>query len=138
MNLNGRSRVIENGGFPINFDRQREQEDAQRDLLTRALVLAGIFQALCVKIDERREGAIMLSPCIQRALVSKWLELTAQKADRFLISRADNINSLNWWRSNSFGGEPIGRSHAAPAEVECSGSHQGREGWTRRAQIVDE
>ncbi len=45
----GQYHVVENSGFPINFDRTKEQEAVHEIILTRALVLTGIFQALCVK-----------------------------------------------------------------------------------------
>jgi hypothetical protein len=120
--LNERTHIIENGGFPINFDRYREQENAEEIVLTRALVLAGIFQAMCVKSSQRRENALMLSPGIQRALVLKWLDLTGQKPQKFLDD-ADGIDNLGWWRHNSFGEEPVNnrvRVRARLNEVETA------------------
>jgi hypothetical protein len=107
IRLGEQTHVLENGGFPINFDRKKEQECAPEIVLTRALVLAGIFQAMCVKVNRRRETELMLSPSIQRALVLKWLELNEQKVEKYLGFSDRAVDRLDWWRENSFGETPI-------------------------------
>lgn len=96
--------IVENGGFPVNFDRTVEQECAEEIVLTRALVLAGIFQALCVKVKERRENLLMLSPSIQQSLVLRWLRMTGRSPLHF-DSTAD-IEVLSWWKIHSSGELP--------------------------------
>jgi hypothetical protein len=96
--------IVENGGFPINFDRSVEQESPEEIVLTRALVLAAIFQALCVKVKEKRENALMLSPSMQQSLVSQWLEQTGKNCSDFGVD--GGIGSLNWWKGHSFGDVP--------------------------------
>ena len=90
---------VENGGFPVNFDRRTEQETPDEIALTRALVLAGVFQALCVKVKERHENFLMLSPTIQQVLVHQWLELTRKSATDFGVTA--DIGSLDWWKDHS-------------------------------------
>ena len=98
------SHFLENGGFPINFDRVSEQENAEEIVLTRALVLAGIFQALCVRMRDKRDDVLMLSPSLQQSLVAQWLGLTSQDRGRFEIG--GDIGALEWWRSRSSGIAP--------------------------------
>lgn len=92
---------VENGGFPLNFDRTKEQEGAEEIVLTRALVLAGIFQALCVKVKERRENVLMLSPSLQQALVYQWLGVTKKSPSQF--DAGADVGTLDWWINQSFG-----------------------------------
>jgi hypothetical protein len=56
----GQTHYIENGGFPINFDRQEEQESAEEIALTRALVFAGVFQAVRMKQMRSYPDVLML------------------------------------------------------------------------------
>jgi hypothetical protein len=107
IRLGEQTHIVENGGFPINFDRKTEQESAPEIVLTRALVLAGIFQAMCVKLNQRRETELMLSPSIQRALVFKWLELNGRTVEKYLGLCDSAVDRLDWWRENSFGETPI-------------------------------
>jgi hypothetical protein len=106
VKLGEHTHSIANGGFPINFDRKEEAETAEQIVLTRALVLSGIFQALCVKSGRYWKDALKLSPSIQKALVLKWLGLTGQSAETFVSGGDGAIGDLNWWRENSFGEEP--------------------------------
>ena len=107
VSYEGQTHIVENGGFPINFDRNIEQEGPEDIVLTRALVLAGIFQAMCVKTNLRQQDAIMLSPSVQKALVFKWLELTGQKVYKYLGSSDHAADKLDWWKRNSCGQAPI-------------------------------
>jgi hypothetical protein len=117
IGLGEQTHIVENGGFPINFDRTKEQEGAKEIVLTRALVLAGILQAMCVKINQRRETELMLSPCLQRAVVFKWLEINGNKVEQYLGSSEGDVEGLDWWRKNSFGQTPVDEKMQVRAEL---------------------
>jgi hypothetical protein len=120
VNFHGTHRhFIENGGFPINFDRVMEQEGPDEIALTRALVLAGIFQALCVKVKERRENFLMLSPSLQRALVQQWLHLTGKSAADFGIGA--DIGALDWWKTHSSGECPTPKPGVSDPQMQSIG-----------------
>jgi hypothetical protein len=119
VNFRGTHRhFIENGGFPINFDRVVEQESPDEIALTRALVVAGIFQALCVKVKERRENFLMLSPSLQRALVQQWLHLTGKSAADFGIGA--DIDSLDWWKTHSSGKCPVPKPGVSDSQMQLT------------------
>lgn len=64
--------TVLNGGFPINFDRVQEWELFDEIIITRKLVLEGLFQALPL-IGQQPRG-IMLNPAAQLRIVNEWLE----------------------------------------------------------------
>jgi hypothetical protein len=99
---NGQVHYIENGGFPINFDRQVEQESEDEIALTRALVLAGVLQAACLKNTHSHSDALMLSPSIQKFVVETWMKHTHAKLHEFDIAESD-FDTLDWWQKNSGG-----------------------------------
>ena len=101
----GRCHTVENSGFPINFDRIEEQEGTDEIILTRALVLTGIFQAVCVNVNKPRNDLLRLSPSIQKRLVEQWLAMTGQCAENFHLRKTD-IKALKWWTENSYGDSP--------------------------------
>ena len=116
VNYKGQTHFIENGGFPINFDRKTEHESPWEIVLTRALLLAGILQAMCVKTSQPQQDAIMLSPSLQKALVLKWLELTAQDVHRYLGPGDHRTELLDWWKCHSGGESSIAhRGQPRPA-----------------------
>lgn len=72
---------ILNGGFPINFDREKEWEPAEDIALTRCLLYIGIMQAaelLHTRADT--EGIYTLDQTAQEKTLARWLE-TKQAGD---------------------------------------------------------
>ena len=63
---------ILNGGFPVNFDREREWEKFDEIVLTRRLCLAALSQA--TSLFGSPAGAVMLDPTVQHQIVEDWLE----------------------------------------------------------------
>jgi hypothetical protein len=94
--------IVENGGFPINFDRNTEWERPSEIALTRALMLAGILQAMCLPMPNRKEWNIQLSPKVQMDLVCRWLAICDRTSEEFGISTAD-AHSARWWEKGSLG-----------------------------------
>ena len=86
---NGPEHVILNGGFPINFDCRTEREPAAAMLLTRALMAAGIVQA--IKSVEMKPGAYALDPVCQQEVVRRWAARTG------LVQSAAIPTSVDWW-----------------------------------------
>jgi hypothetical protein len=102
IELNGRKpQLVENGGFPINFDREKEWEWPSEIGLTRALMLAGILQAMCVHLPSN-DWNIQLSTAAQQHLVQSWLALCGKQPEDFGVAPAD-LSSLSWWSSESLG-----------------------------------
>ncbi len=91
--------VVHNWGFPINFDRQREWEPAEHIILTRALLYAAIVQAMYLNV-ELQGGVVILSPYIQRRIVSHWLEACGTSSQNFGVSLPE-MRDMNWWGRNS-------------------------------------
>jgi hypothetical protein len=94
--------IVENGGFPINFDRTKEWETPSEIALTRALMLGGVLQAMCLPMPNRKEWNIQLSPKVQMDLVSKWLSICERTTEQFGVSFEDAHN-LAWWQKASLG-----------------------------------
>jgi hypothetical protein len=96
--------VLLNGGFPLNFDRERERESPARIQLTRELTYASVLQAaLCV--DGRKErGGIKLDAATQEALVHAWL----RRSDAASLFPNWHPHGTAWWRLHSIG-EPARR-----------------------------
>jgi release factor glutamine methyltransferase len=65
--------VVLNGGFPINFDRQREWEQDDEIRLTRRLVLEGLDQTERIPLHTPGKG-LMLDPRRQLRVLTDWLE----------------------------------------------------------------
>jgi hypothetical protein len=93
---------IMNGGFPINFDRRREWEAASEIVVTRALVLLGMLQALCVppRVADGQVEALALAA--QRKLVQSWLELENKTPEAFGVEPGD-FDKVSWWWRPSHG-----------------------------------
>lgn len=102
--LNGGNLEVEiiNGGFPINFDRNTEWEATHEIQLTRALLYAGIAQALALGNHPRPPSrTIMLDPHIQKDIVKTWLDLPANRDD---VTRYISHNPhIDWWIKESGG-----------------------------------
>jgi hypothetical protein len=93
------SHSILNGGFPINFDREREWEEESEVALTRALMLAGVYQALADIGHHVIEGSniVPLGIETQKNLVDRWLDINGLSTEQFGVARAD-FNDREWWR----------------------------------------
>ena len=98
----GQTHYVENGGFPINFDREEEQEGPDEIALTRALVFTGVLQAIYLKKVRSYKDALMLSPRAQQYIVEAWMSLTGSEPEQFGVASADVLN-LKWWQENSGG-----------------------------------
>jgi hypothetical protein len=94
--------VLENGGFPVNFDRCKEWETESEIFLTRALVLLAFWQSLYLPMPRSRNEAFKLSPEGQQFLVAKWLPHLAMDCEDFGVRRFD-FRALKWWAANSGG-----------------------------------
>ncbi len=112
---------VENGGFPINFDRIAEQEEPAEIALTRALVLAGIAQAICIDTRRKYKESIKLSPQIQNHVVTLWLRELSMRSEDFGVDKS-SLNNPAWWDHNSEGclltGENVRYSWALPSKPE--------------------
>jgi len=89
--------TVLNGGYPINFDRQREWEKFEEIILTRMLVLEGLVQAKQLIGGDGR--AVMLNPSRQLEIVHKWLD---QVPDRQNL-RVPEILDENFFAKHSEG-----------------------------------
>lgn len=94
--------IIENGGFPINFDRQYEWEDHSQIALTRALVLLGILQATTGESVRNSRRFDVLDPHGQQVLVRHWLKANGANAADFGVD-AQDFEDLHWWQRQSSG-----------------------------------
>jgi S-adenosylhomocysteine hydrolase len=108
INTSKGTSVVMNGGFPINFDRKYEWEKKQDIVLTRALILIGILQAISIEVYGKYDDSIMLAPKAQRALVEKWIMEDREAVTRDAISEElDKIytdaQNESWWIAMSSG-----------------------------------
>lgn len=71
----GRCTVL-NGGFPFNFDGRTEREPPEHMALTRALMAAGVVQALSAGLPDagRSPAYIDLESAVQREVALRWTE----------------------------------------------------------------
>lgn len=67
--------TILNGGYPINFDRNYEWEGQNNIQLTRALIYAGVYEALLNKNGGAKLQSLQSE--LETSVVNKWLELRA-------------------------------------------------------------
>jgi hypothetical protein len=96
----GTRHVVENGGFPLNFDRSHEWETGQEILLTRALILLSFCQSLTLTRRRERAQVLTLTPAGQQQLVKAWLDDMGRKCTDFGVSELD-FRSVRWWQKNS-------------------------------------
>lgn len=96
----GPSYVIENGGFPVNFDRHNEWESNDQIALTRGLVLLGILQATTLPTTRNTRRFDILDSQAQQKLVEIWLEANAKTPEDFGIDNRQ-FRDLDWWDFNS-------------------------------------
>lgn len=94
--------TVLNGGFPINFDRQREWETVEEISLTRALVLLGVLQALCARDQVELGHAWPLDVQAQIGVIAAWLPMVERRFADFGVSRWE-YESRDWWEKRSAG-----------------------------------
>ena len=96
---------ILNGGFPINFIASTNGRRKVRVALTRALVLAGIYQALADLGTHAIEGSniVPLGVETQKNLVDRWLDINGMSTEQFGVERAD-FDDREWWLKECFNG----------------------------------
>ena len=100
--------VVLNGGFPINFDREREWEDESEISLTRALVLLGVVQALCLPARRPTKANEKLALKCQQVLVATWLKRRNKTCADYGVSEGD-FYDMRWWFRESRGSEYKGK-----------------------------
>ena len=100
---NDGQKTILNAGFPINFDREVEYEKLSEIVITRALILAAVIQARCVRPGAYSQS-IKLSCVIQKQIVSEWLRQysSSRGFEQFGVSEK-SFNSIEWWHAESKG-----------------------------------
>lgn len=108
-NAFGKTIRILRAGFPANFDHSGESVPANDIQLTRALVLAGVFQAIHFfnkpHFTENAE-IYALDAGLQQFVVREWLK--HQNKDRFSYETVRHFNDQHWIRENSQGAqEPL-------------------------------
>lgn len=65
--------TIANGGYPINFDREREWEAPGDIQLTRTLLYAGVLQALT--LGSKNNGKVIpLDPMVESEIIDLWTD----------------------------------------------------------------
>lgn len=89
--------AVLNGGFPINFDREREWELFDEIILTRRLCLEGLIQSRDLLGSAPR--GVMLDPATQLQLTAEWLERVPDRESLFIPPRLDE----QFFRDNSEG-----------------------------------
>jgi S-adenosylhomocysteine hydrolase len=97
----GHKITILRGGFPVNFDRQREIEPALDIQLTRGLLLGAVIQSTAYFSRPDGTGTSpnkMLDPFIQRQVVNTWRK-TSLTAAEF----SDNFTDIEWIKQESGG-----------------------------------
>jgi hypothetical protein len=101
----GKLHTILNGGFPVNFDREHEWEEENEVALTRALLLAGVYQASGNLEHRAIEGSNIVSLGVetQRHIVNRWLTIIGARSEEFGVQRAD-FDNREWWLSECFNG----------------------------------
>jgi len=104
MLIYGKSKFhVLNAGFPVNFDRKVEYEKLSEIVITRALILAAVLQARCVR-PGRYSKPIKLSCAIQRQIVRNWLEHYSSETGYlgFGVTK-EQYESIDWWYEESIG-----------------------------------
>jgi S-adenosylhomocysteine hydrolase len=88
------------GGFPINFDGSPESAPAEDIQLTRALLFAGVLQAVSCDDCVGSDLDIDLDPSIQMKIVSRWFELHPQRRSWYSMPTHDVFKSADSVRRN--------------------------------------
>ncbi|MFA5872192.1 MAG: methyltransferase [Parcubacteria group bacterium] len=77
---------IMNGGYPINFNREKEIESAEDMQLTRTLLFAGFAMALEVPKKKKAATIYKLAADLQRQILNIWVALAREKSLRATLS----------------------------------------------------
>lgn len=76
--------TVLNGGFPVNFDRQREWEPKANIAITRCLLYVGMMQAVrLIESVETAPGFYALDTLAQKQILSRWLDERQEKQENF-------------------------------------------------------
>jgi hypothetical protein len=92
------------GGFPYNFDDSGESVPANEIQLTRALVLAGVLQAIDFFRNPHvlsKGGLYALDAELQKFVVHEWLQY--QPTNRYSEEVLLNFGLIDWIKANSSG-----------------------------------
>jgi hypothetical protein len=94
------------GGFPYNFDDSGESVPANDIQLTRALVLAGVFQAIDYFRNPNvlgKRGLYALDADLQRFVVHEWLQHQPRSRSTVPGNVLSNFEHADWIKANSPG-----------------------------------
>jgi hypothetical protein len=103
ISIGGLTHVVRNGGFPVNFDRDKEWERGPDISLTRGLTLLAVFQALCIGSEPNPFQITSIPPMAQKEFVATWLQLTGQHVENFDVT-VEEFEETRWWQLNSKSG----------------------------------
>jgi len=101
------------GGFPYNFDDTGESVPANEIQLTRALVFAGVIQAIDFFKNPEiigKKGLYALDSCLQKFIVHEWLKLQSEDKikSRYHPNQLSKFENEDWISEHSAGiQEPI-------------------------------
>lgn len=110
------------GGFPYNFDDSGESVPANDIQLTRALVLAGVFQAIDFFKNPNvlgKKGLYALDAELQKFVVQEWIQY--QPKNRYSESVLSHFEHIDWIKANSPGiQEALGFTLESHTKLKCS------------------
>jgi hypothetical protein len=79
-----------NGGFPMNFDRQKDATPGEDIVLTRSLMYVGAMQAVKLIREGNLAGAIhSIDLFCQKKLLQKWIDFKAALGQKPAIKKED-------------------------------------------------
>jgi hypothetical protein len=85
---------ILNGGYPINFDRQKDATPSEDIVLTRALMYVAAMQAVAlIQQGELSSDIYGVDPLSQERLLEKWIEFKASLGMPVPINKSE-VRSL--------------------------------------------
>jgi hypothetical protein len=90
------------GGFPVNFDQQRDSVPAHDIQMTRGLLLGGLLQAALCDETNRRDYT-MLNPYLQRFVVNRWLTHQEERRELYSDNLQHRFTEVKWIAEQSDG-----------------------------------